>query len=160
VKINTLPSCRFDQKLEKAASRAALKDSSPVSAGGPNGLKRNSSTKTAINMGSTVVIHPNKNGLMHLRCCSPDACQRIFGSKHFGNDFTILNFKTSWLGSGFSQHYWHASHVPPFIIASIEQAIFSASVAVFLVVAAMWPRCSFWTSMVAFSMFEACRVRR
>jgi len=61
--------------------------------------------------------------------------------------------------------YWQASQVPPFIIASKEQAFFSASVeALAAAVAAVWvamtPRCSFLTSMVDFSTLLAWRVRR
>ena len=57
--------------------------------------------------------------------------------------------------------YWQASQVPPFIMASREQAFFSASVNWgFSAEPPMWPRTSFLTSMVDFSMLEAWRVRR
>src|SRR3954469_14317730 len=90
--------------------------------------------------------------------------------------------------------YWHASHSPPFRIASMEQAVFSAAVYSFLAAAGVagvvskrgvafiavvewlppasplfWPpldpsftapRISFFTPTVAFSMFEAPRLRR
>jgi len=76
----------------------------------------------------------------------------------------VLNFGYS-LTQICNSLYWQASHSSPFIMASIEQAFFSSALNSFFTWSApsTWPASpltSFFTLVVAFSIFEAPRVRK
>ena len=116
--------------------------------------------------GRLSVVLPSRQPSVEWRCLRRSALRS--GTKPGGfqetNPTHVAWKATPRVGWKPTPRHWHASHSSPRILASNEQAIFSASVYCFLAElsgeggARAWPvmpRISFCTSAVAFSMLEA-----